>query len=95
MANGQAIARALGVTVTGAMHALMVSLVGLIVIAPPFVPSGFQFHRIWTTVSHSQAATLLALATGWCLAFGVFTQVLWDARPITAPLEHLSWRRGK
>jgi hypothetical protein len=34
------------------------------------------------------------LATAWCLAVGVFSQILWDDRPITAPLAHLSWRSG-
>ena len=32
------------------------------------------------------------LALGGCLAVGVFSQILWDDRPITAPLAHLSWR---
>jgi hypothetical protein len=35
---------------------------------------------------------LLVLAAAWCLAVGVFSQILWDDRPITAPLAHLSWR---
>ncbi len=38
------------------------------------------------------AGLALALATAWCLTVGVFSQILWDDRPITAPLAHLSWR---
>ena len=33
-------------------------------------------------------------ALGCGLAAGVFSQILWDDRPITAPLAHLRWRRG-
>ena len=38
------------------------------------------------------ALTVLALAAALCMAVGVFSQILWDDRPITAPLAHLSWR---
>lgn len=39
----------------------------------------------------SPTAILLA-ATAWCLAAGVFSQILWDDQPITAPLSHRRWR---
>jgi hypothetical protein len=91
----QAITRAFGVTVIGAAHALMVALVGLVVIAPAFTQAGDRQHNMWAHLAHHQAVTLLSLATAWCLAFGVFSQILWDDQPITAPLAHLNWRRAK
>ncbi|WP_017622010.1 hypothetical protein [Nocardiopsis chromatogenes] len=35
---------------------------------------------------------ILALATAVCLAAGVFSQILWDDKPVTAPLSHQRWR---
>lgn len=84
--------RALVVTAVGAAHALMVSLIGLVVVAPAFVGSGPQFASLWRHPGYRHAGMLLALATAWCLAVGVFSQILWDDRPITALLAHLSWR---
>ncbi|MDA2807778.1 hypothetical protein [Nocardiopsis suaedae] len=37
-------------------------------------------------------AAILALATSVCLAAGVFSQILWDDKPVTAPLSHQRWR---
>jgi hypothetical protein len=91
----RAIVRALAVTVIGALHALMVALIGLIVIAPAFVGSGQELHDMWAHLTPAHARAILFLATAWCLAFGVFTQILWDDQPITAPLAHLRWRREK
>jgi hypothetical protein len=84
--------RALAVVAVGAAHALMVSLIGLVVVAPAFVSSGAQFASLWRQPGYRHAGMLLALAAAWCLAVGVFSQILWDDRPITAPLAHLSWR---
>jgi hypothetical protein len=36
---------------------------------------------------------MLLLATTWCFAAGVFSQVLWDDKPITAALGRVGWRR--
>ena len=91
----RAIARAAAVTVTGALHALMVALIGLAVIAPAFVSSGQELHDMWAHLTPAHARMILFLATAWCLAFGVFTQILWDDQPITAPLAHIRWRRQK
>ena len=91
----RAIARAAAVTVIGALHALMVALIGLIVIAPAFVGSGQELHDMWAHLTPAHARMILFLATAWCLAFGVFTQILWDDQPITAPLAHMRWRREK
>jgi hypothetical protein len=73
----------------------MVSLLGLVVVAPAFVQNGQKLAAIWHHPSYRHAAMVLVLATAWCLAVGVFSQILWDDRPITAPLAHLSWRSGR
>ena len=39
------------------------------------------------------SAEVLALMTGWSLAFGLAAQILWDDRPVTAPLGRT--RRGR
>jgi hypothetical protein len=39
-------------------------------------------------------ATTLLLMTGWSLSFGLAAQVLWDDRPVTAPLGRLRRIRG-
>jgi hypothetical protein len=87
-----AIARALLVTALGAAHAVMVSVIGLVVIAPAFVSDGAALNQLWSHPAYGHAGVVLALAAAWCLAIGVFSQILWDDRPITAPLAHLSWR---
>ncbi len=91
-ARAAAVPRALLVVVTGAVHALMVSLIGLVVVAPAFVADGASLAALWRRPAYGHAGMVLALATAWCLAVGVFSQILWDDRPITAPLAHLSWR---
>lgn len=88
-----AVGRALFVVVVGAVHALLVSLIGLVVVAPALVANGSQMSGIWSKPGYGHAGVVLALAAAWCLTVGVFLQVLWDERPITAPLAHLSWRR--
>jgi hypothetical protein len=84
--------RALAVAAVGAAHALMVSLIGLTVVAPAFVNSGPALAAMWRHPGYRHAGMELALATAWCLAVGVFSQILWDDRPITARLAHLSWQ---
>jgi hypothetical protein len=92
VAPGASVRRALAVVGVGAVHALLVSLIGLVIVAPAFVASGPQFAALWRHPGYRHAGLLLVLATAWCLAVGVFSQILWDDRPITAPLAHLSWR---
>jgi hypothetical protein len=89
---GAACRRALLVAIIGAVHALMVALIGLVVVAPAFVPDGRGLRALWTHPGYGHAGTAVALAAAWCLSVGVFSQILWDDRPITAPLAHLSWR---
>jgi hypothetical protein len=87
--------RAAVVAAIGAAHALMVALIGLVVVAPAFIQDGRGLSGVWHHPRYSHAGTVLLLATAWCLAVGVFSQILWDDRPITAPLAHLSWRSGR
>jgi hypothetical protein len=91
----RAIARALAVALIGALHALMVALIGLVVIAPAFTSSGQQLHDLWAHLTPAHVRIIVCLAAAWCLAFGVFTQILWDDQPISAPLAHIRWRREK
>jgi hypothetical protein len=84
--------RPLGVGVIGAVHALMVSLIGLVWVAGAFVPNRRALTTLWHSPSYAHTGMALALAAAWCLTVGVFSQILWDDRPITAPLAHLTWR---
>jgi hypothetical protein len=92
VADWASLRRAAAVAAVGAAHALMVSLIGLAVVAPAFVNNGPALASLWRHPSYRHAGMELALATAWCLAVGVFSQILWDDRPITAPLAHLSWQ---
>ncbi|WP_152522982.1 hypothetical protein [Nocardiopsis potens] len=58
--------------------------------APSENPSGGQNGEPPRTPGEPWA--ILAAATAWCLAAGVFSQILWDDQPITAPLAHRRWR---
>ncbi len=89
---GLAVPRSLAVAAVGAAHALMVSLIGLVAIAPAFDPHARGLAGLWDHPGYRHAGMVLLLATTWCLAVGVFSQILWDDRPITAPLAHVSWR---
>jgi hypothetical protein len=82
--------RALLVALIGAVHGLLVTLIGLVWIAPAFSSSGLG--ALWSHPGYRNAGMILAIGTAWCLTVGVFSQILWDDRPITAPLAHLSWR---
>jgi len=93
-ASWAALRRTLLVALIGAAHAVMVSLIGLVVVAPAFISSAGQLGRLWQHPGYGHAGVVLALAAAWCLAIGVFSQILWEDRPVTAALAHLSWRRG-
>jgi hypothetical protein len=90
-----AMLRSAGVTLAGMVHALLVSLIGLIFVAPAFDPRPSKLNGLWQQPSYGHAGMFLLLATAWCLAVGVFSQILWDDRPITAPLAHMQWRSGR
>lgn len=123
------VGRALSVTITGLVHAFLVALLGMAVIAPVFSEEGPRLTTAWTSEEQEagqetgepvpdtadtpgpaeDTATppqgpprqpgepwaILAAATFWCLAAGVFSQILWDDQPITAPLTHRRWRNER
>jgi MFS family permease len=85
----------------GLIHSLLISLIGLRFLLPVFAstPAGGPALSCWYAI-HSCHGTalpvpvLLALATAWSFAAGVFLQIVWDDQPVTAPLAHVSWHRG-
>lgn len=85
----------------GFIHGLLVSLVGLRFLLPVFAagPARGPALSCWYAAGscHGMALpvpALLALAAAWSLAAGVFLQIIWDDQPVTAPLAHVTWRRG-
>ncbi len=89
------------VTLLGLMHGLLISLIGLRFLLPFFAsapPHGPELSCWYLAGScHGLALPvplLLGLAAAWSLAAGVFLQIIWDSEPVTAPLAHVSWRRG-
>jgi len=91
----QAVSRSAAVAAIGTVHAFMVSVVGLVWVAPAFIGKGSNLAALWRSPGYAHAGRLLLLAAAWCLAIGVFSQILWDDRPITMPLSHLQWRSGE
>jgi hypothetical protein len=88
-----AVLRAAVATTMAAVHCLLVSLVGLVLVAVAFAPGEDSLAAVWRGEAGEPSAVLL-LSAAWCLAVGVFSQILWDDRPITAPLAHLRWRES-
>lgn len=82
------------VLIGGLWHSALVALLGLAVVLPAFADEGVALQTVLDTADSRVLLTLLATATGWCLAAGVFTQILWDDQPITATLAHRQWRTG-
>ncbi|GHD16441.1 hypothetical protein GCM10007147_04540 [Nocardiopsis kunsanensis] len=86
-----ALGRALAVWVVSAVHSVLVALFGLTWVVPLFSEDGDVFVAVWS--GHPEAAiTALLQAGAWCLVAGVFSQILWDDRPLTTPLAHAHWR---
>ena len=92
VAGWASVRRAGGVLAVGVVHALLVALLALVVVLPAFCEGGTDLVSIFTGGRQGRARTCLLSATAWGLAAGVLTQVLWDERPITAPLAHTGWR---
>lgn len=92
-----ALVRALWVLLGGLVHAGLVSLVGVVVVLPAFADpgNGPGLGQLFASDHHGKGLLVWATAAGWCLAAGVFSQILWDDRPITAPLAHTGWRAGR
>jgi hypothetical protein len=89
-----ALRRACAVLGVGVLHAALVSLVGLVGVLPTFAENGANLAEVFASADHGQAWRVLLLTVAWCLAAGVFSQILWDDRPISAPLAHAGWRGG-
>lgn len=92
--GAQALGRGGGVLLVGLTHSLLISLIGLTTVMPAFVQGGDELASLFDAAQHGPAWRALALATSWCVAAGVISQILWDDRPITAPLAHSTWRSG-
>lgn len=95
VAAADSIRRALGIAAAGAVHAFLVTAVGFILVAPAFTEQGSELATNWNTWTVGQGLARLVPATAWCLAAGVFSQILWDDQPITAALAHLRRRRPR
>ncbi|MGJ3558964.1 hypothetical protein ACR6C2_08270 [Streptomyces sp. INA 01156] len=94
-----AVLRSAGVLALGAVHAFLLSLTVLVFVAATYTeanPDGtgrIPLPEVW---QHTTLAwQILTMSTAWCLTVGVFSQILWDDRPITAPLAHLTWKDGR
>jgi hypothetical protein len=92
--------RPLLVTLSGLIHGVLVSIIGLRFLLPVFAPSpqnGPALSCWYASGScHGLALpvpALLGLAATWSLAAGVFLQIVWDDQPVTSPLAHVSWHR--
>ncbi|HEX9352543.1 MAG TPA: hypothetical protein VF933_01815 [Streptosporangiaceae bacterium] len=69
--SGWAVGRSACVALVGAVHALLVSLIGLVAVAPAFVPAGNELARLWRDPhGYRHGGMVLLLATAWCLAAG-------------------------
>ncbi len=85
--------RALAVAATGLVHSLFVAVVGMVVVTTVFGEEGSVLRKVWEGTSEQGNPVAILLASAfWCLAAGVFSQILWDDQPITAPLSHRRWR---
>ncbi|MFV2194989.1 hypothetical protein [Nocardiopsis sp. LOL_012] len=85
--------RALAVAVTGLVHSLFVAVIGMVAVTTVFGEDGDRLRGVWAGTSElGDPVAILIAAAFWCLAAGVFSQILWDDRPITAPLSHRRWR---
>jgi hypothetical protein len=89
-----ALARSSAVWFVGAVHAVLVGVIGLVVVAPAFTAGSGKLAHLWSDPVYARGGLVLALTAAWCLTVGVFSQILWDDRPITAPLAHMSWRKS-
>jgi hypothetical protein len=89
------------VAASGFLHAAMVTVIGLRYVLPEFAPRPAQAPDLscwWHAAGCGPDALhpwlLIFVAAAWSFAAGVFLQIIWDDQPVTAPLAHVSWRRG-
>jgi len=91
--------RVAAVSAMAAMHATIIGALVLRWLAPALSENGDALTALWSTAGAPAgtpaAGYTFALAAAWCFAAGVFSQILWDEQPFTAPLAHLGWRNGR
>jgi len=84
---------------SGAVHAALIATVAVRWLAPAVSESGSTMDCLWSVTGCGTGdlplAYVIGVATAWCYAAGVFSQILWDDQPYTAPLAHLRWRQGR
>jgi hypothetical protein len=90
-----AVIRAIAVLVIGTAHGMLIALLGLLVAIPQFSEDGAELLSTLTGPDHTASCRLLVNTIAWCLCTGVFSQILWDDRSITAPLAHICWQAGR
>jgi hypothetical protein len=82
--------RTIAIVTIGLCYAFVISYATLRVIAPLTTEDGDRLAGWWqhdpNTYHGAAPWWLLTLATAWSYTVGVFIQVVWDDRPITAPL---------
>lgn len=89
--------RVSAVVAMGLLHSVLVAGVGLGMLIPAFAHDGDTLAQCWAGDSCEAVSPtwlLVSTAAAWSFAAGVFSQVLWDDQPFTAPLSHLRWSRG-
>lgn len=86
--------RAAAVATIGFAHSLLVAVIGVVLLAPVFAENGRELIGILDQ-GGKQPPLILLFAAAWCLFVGVFSQTLWEDRPITAPLAHTRWRNER
>ncbi len=77
------------VLVVGLGYSTVISTIGLMGLAPAIIDFGSQGYILAT--GGWARGLCLATATALNLTFGVFSQILWDDKSITAPLAHSTW----
>ncbi|KXK59002.1 hypothetical protein AWW66_26595 [Micromonospora rosaria] len=86
------------VAALGAVHATLVGATALRWLTPALSETASTTGRLdclWSATGCPPGTIapgyVFALAAAWCYAAGVFSQILWDDQPYTAPLAHLAW----
>jgi len=87
--------RAAGVWVAALIYSASITSIILVFVAPAFADSGAALQTLLDTPELVPRLQVWGTATAWCLAVGILSQIIWDDQAITAPLAHVTWRKGK
>jgi len=88
------------VLLSAAAHSYLVATISLNLVAGAFMDGAISVDAATGTslravlADPNQYLWLVGASTAWCIATGVFSQILWDDRPVTAPLAHMQWKKG-